>query len=179
LADRNLDLKKAVTCFLDNFENLSCLPFLTDSEAERLYGPEVAAALAELDDYNRREKICRSCRSRCCLRVKCEFYSPDLLGCPVYSFRPALCRVHFCDKYAQKYPNLVKEIGDIFLEGLVEAARINKRQAGLFDCPAWRPVAPSRVSSISAYLEKVREGSLDEVTACRLIQEEIVAYNKV
>ncbi len=76
LADRNLDIKKAVTCFLANFEKLSRLPFLTDAEADQLYGPEVAAAMAELDDYNRREKVCPNCTSRCCLLVKMRVLFP-------------------------------------------------------------------------------------------------------
>jgi hypothetical protein len=178
-ADHHLDITGAVNCFLGNFESLSCLPFLTDAEMERLYGPEFAAALAELDLYNRQEKLCQKCTNRCCCLVKCEFYSPELSCCPVQSFRPALCRMHFCNQFAAAFGPLVKEIGDVFLESLLAAGKINGQKADLFDSPALGPLVPALVASISALLNAVKEGRLEEASARELIQTEIESYYKI
>jgi hypothetical protein len=174
--DRHLDVKRAVFTFLRRFEGLSCLPFISDAEMPQLFGEEVNAALTELGNFNQREQLCQYCSSRCCLLVHCEIYSADFNRCPVHSFRPALCRMHFCKKYTQTYPLLVKGLGDIYLESLIEAAKVNQKIADFFNSPVLNPLVPALVTTISELLIAVRENHLDESSSFRLIQVEIEKY---
>jgi len=91
-----------------------------DVEMELLYGEELSVAVKELERYDHEEKLCSTCISRCCPMVKCELYSPVLSRCPIWPYRPVLCRMHFCNKFVGSYGLLVKDIGDIFLDGLLE-----------------------------------------------------------
>ncbi len=174
--DYRLDVKKSVDLFVRNFESLVYLPFIADSEMERLYGPEVIQALADLDNYNRQEKICQTCAQRCCLLVDCEFYAPDLGTCPVQSFRPTLCRMHFCHRFSPAYRELVKDLGDIFLEGLLAGGKVDSQKADLFDSPPLGPLMPSLSPVISTLLEEVRSGRLEKIEAWKRIEFEIEHY---
>lgn len=173
-ADCLLDNTRAIKAFLDHFEGLSCLPFVTDTEMELLYGAEVAAALQDLDRWNRQEGICRGCAVRCCLLVKCELYDKDLNLCPVQSLRPPLCRMHFCGLFSRKYPLLVKGLGDIFLDSQLAAARMNNAAVKMLDCPPLEPAAPDLIKALVSLLDQVKEGRLDESEARELIRERIV-----
>jgi hypothetical protein len=159
------DVATAVNCFLANFRKVRYLPFIADAEAEALLGAEVSAALVELDAYNRQNQVCHGCQGHCCPRVKCELYDVRFSGCPVEAFRPVLCRLHFCDKFNQAHGPLVKILGDIYLESLLAAAKIDAVTAAMFDCPAFTPRAPQLVSLIARPLDKARSGQLTEESA--------------
>jgi len=77
--------------------------FVTDSEFEALFGPQVVAATAILSRYA--EKICRACGGECCHRIGCEFYSVGFGFCPIYEYRPAKCRVCYCEKVLENDPS--------------------------------------------------------------------------
>ena len=168
------DVNSAVESFLANFRKLKYLPFITDIEAIALFGPQVTASLIELDDHNRQEQICSCCQNRCCLRVKCEVYSASFSGCAVDSLRPALCRLHFCDKFKNECGPLVKILGDIYLESLLAAAKIDSTLADLFDCPTFLPLAPRLVSLIIPVLDSARAGRLQEREAFQEVQHLIL-----
>jgi len=70
--------------------------FPTDDEFEGLFGAQVVEATSILDRYA--EKICHACGGECCARVRCEFHSDRLDACPIHEYRPAKCRLHYCDK---------------------------------------------------------------------------------
>lgn len=165
------DLNRAVTRFLNGFSQLQHLPFLTGDEANGLFGPEVESALAELDLYNQQNRICGSCQYRCCLRVKCEFYDAHFSRCMVENDRPALCRLHFCNKYSAERGPLIRILGDIYLESLLAAAPIDRARAAMFDCPAFYPLEPQLTAQISLVLEKIRTGKISEAQASREIQD--------
>jgi hypothetical protein len=171
--ERHLDVDRAVNRFLKHFESLSRLPLVSDAEMDGLYGEEVSEGLAELECYNQQEKLCQDCRSRCCQLVDCELYAPDLSRCPIYSFRPALCRMHFCQKFVPRYSALVKETGDVFLEGLLAAEKINGRRASLFDSPPLGKLVPHLVAVVLSQISAIRENRLDEASALRKIQAEV------
>jgi hypothetical protein len=168
------DVNSAVESFLSNFRKLKYLPFITDIEAAELFGPQVTARLVELDDHNRREQICSHCHSRCCLRVKCEVYDASFSGCPVDSLRPALCRLHFCNKFNSECGPLVKILGDIYLESLLAAAKIDSALADLFDCPTFLPLTPLLISLIVPVLDDARAGRLSEQEAFQEVQHLIL-----
>jgi hypothetical protein len=171
--DCNLDVTRAVSHFRVQFESLSLLPFITDSEMDRLFGEEIREAIGKLQRYGEQEKLCRNCTDRCCRLVSCELYAPELSRCPVYPFRPLLCRMHFCRHFTQTYPILVREMGDIFLEGLLAAEKIDKGKAALFDCPPLRKLIPELLGSIVPLIEGVKEGRLEENSILKLIDQQI------
>ncbi len=169
----HLDVDRAVASFLKHFEGLSRLPLISDAEMLLLFGQEVIAGLAELEAYNSREKLCQDCAARCCRLVDCELYAPDLGRCPIYSYRPVLCRMHFCQKFVPRYGTLVKEAGDVFLESLLAAEKIDGRRARLFDSPPLVRLVPRLVKEVLAHISAVREKRLDEPSALREIEAEI------
>jgi hypothetical protein len=166
----DLDVNKAVRNFLTGFESLARLPFISDAEMEQVFGEEVNAGLAKLDALNRQKDFCRECSDRCCRLVDCELYSDFLICCPVYSYRPALCRMHFCHKFALEYPLLVKKLGDVFLDSCLAAQLVDQRKAILLDSPPLNKYAPELIAEISAQLDSVKENKLDEGSALDIIE---------
>jgi hypothetical protein len=146
---RHLDVNKSVQRFLSQFESLSRLPFISDSEMGQLFGEEVNLGLAELNCLNHQKQFCRDCKERCCRLVDCELYQDTLTRCPIHSFRPVLCRIHYCHKFALEQPFLVKELGDIFLESLVSAQSLDAGRTRLLDSPPLRQFAPDLIADIS------------------------------
>jgi hypothetical protein len=160
-----LDKDRAVGNFLANLDSLSRLPLITDAEIAHLYGADLAAALAELDFINLQEKLCQNCLKRCCQLVGCELYDTVLALCPIHHFRPLLCRMHFCTKYPSVYDPLITILGDIFLESVLAAERIDLARARFFDSPPLGRFIPALTESISTLIKTVREGKLDNEAA--------------
>jgi len=172
-----LDIDAAVRSFVKNFQKLSRGPMVTDIEMFWLFGSQVAEALADLDNYNQQEGICRDCINRCCMLVRCELYDANLNLCPVQSFRPVLCRMHFCDKFAQVHGQRIKEIGDIFLESLLEARLLDYRLSELFDCPPLGRVAPGLINIISPLIILLRDGKIARDLVVEAIQSAVEKYD--
>ncbi|MBN1188747.1 MAG: hypothetical protein JXA46_03255 [Dehalococcoidales bacterium] len=163
-------------CFQQNYESLERLPLISEPEMSLLFGPEVVSALAELENYNRQEQLCPICRGGCCRLVSCEFYIPELACCPVQEFRPLLCRMHFCYRFARVYPRLVKEIGDIYLESLIAAEKAGCKNIYLFDCPPLKKAAPGLVGYIVSELKKYRQGSAGKEEILEAIETILAGY---
>jgi hypothetical protein len=70
--------------------------FLTDSEFEATFGAQAAEATRMLSQHA--AEVCRDCGGECCRRIKCEFYSERFGSCPIFEYRPAKCRLYFCEK---------------------------------------------------------------------------------
>ncbi len=175
-SDNHLNISEAVKTFLSSFKSLSRLPLITDAEMDRVFGKEVSTALAKLYSFNEEQEICRGCLSRCCLLVHCELYDPRLVRCPIYTCRPVLCRMHFCDRYTRIFDLLVKDIGDIFLESLSAAERLDPRTAGLLDSPPLgRPVS-RLTNAILPVINSVGDGCLDEASGQKLILDEVEKF---
>lgn len=173
---RHLDVTKEAENFLKYFERLSSLPLLTDAEVASLFGNGVISVLEELDRYNTREKLCACCSRRCCLLVDCELYTPELSTCPIQSYRPLLCRMHFCNQFTLVYPVQVKEMGDIFLESVLAAEHLDKNKAAFFDAPPLKRFTPDLVNAIECLLADFKKGLLDEPSVLKLIQAELNLY---
>lgn len=167
------DINLAVVNFLQHFESLAFLPLIADSEMGLLFGDEVTAALSELERYNQQENLCHTCRGRCCTLVKCEFYLPLLSRCPVHHLRPLLCRLHFCHQFAPPYQELVKAVGDIFLESVIAGERINRVKARLLDSPPLSKLAPQMVSGVKPFLTAFSDGRLNESAALESIADAV------
>jgi hypothetical protein len=79
-----------------NSENPKPRVFLTDSEFEATFGSQAAEATRMLSQHA--AVVCRECGGECCRRIKCEFYSVLFGSCPIFEYRPAKCRLYFCER---------------------------------------------------------------------------------
>jgi hypothetical protein len=79
-----------------NSEGQKTRVFYTDTEFEAAFGAQAAEAIRMLGKYA--EGICRDCGGECCRRIKCEFYSDRFSTCPISAYRPAKCRLYFCER---------------------------------------------------------------------------------
>ena len=90
--------------------------FLSDDEFEARFGPQLAASKVVLDRCA--EKVCIACGGECCKRIGCAFYSPRFDSCPIREYRPAKCRLYYCERILDS--DLVEEQEQRLLK---EAAR--------------------------------------------------------
>ncbi len=70
--------------------------FYTDAEFEAGFGAQAAGAVRMLGRHA--GGICGDCGGECCRRIGCELYSPRFSACPIFEFRPAKCRLYFCER---------------------------------------------------------------------------------
>ena len=76
--------------------NVGKYTFIADDEFEALFGVQVVEGTRMLERHA--EKSCRACGGECCQRVECGFYSSRFGSCPIYGYRPAKCRLYYCEK---------------------------------------------------------------------------------
>jgi hypothetical protein len=171
-----MNKEKAVARFLEHVEQLSRLPLITDSEMYELYGEEVSAAVAEMDHINQEERFCLDCQSRCCLACGCELYAPQFDQCPIHSFRPVLCRLHFCHRFNTAGRSIVVELGDIFFDSLLAAEQAGITKVRLFESPPLTVHAPGLITATAPLMDAVRTGSLDPKHAKKIINQEAAKY---
>ena len=168
--------EKAIGPFLERVQRFPQLPLITDSKMDWLFGGKAVQALADMDRYNREEQLCLHCNSRCCRAVRCEFYAPEFGQCPIYDFRPVVCRLYFCHRFNIPGDSLVEELGGFFLESLMAADRQGSSKARLFDNPPLSRSCPELIAETSSWMNAVREGSLNPQFAVKLIGEAVEKY---
>jgi len=176
LGDR-VDKGKAVASFLDYVEQLTRLPLITDQEMKSLFGDEIELVLAELDRLNREKQICLNCNRNCCQEYGCEFYAPQLGWCPVFDIRPAICRLHFCERFQPTAGLMIKELSEIYLDSLTIAAKIGSTKLGFFDVPPFISSAPQLIGAIIPLVQAVRDGNLDPEIGQQQIRLEAKRYH--
>ena len=98
-----------------NSENPKARVFLTDGEFETAFGAQAAEATRMLTRYA--ATVCRDCGGECCRRIRCEFYSDRFSTCPIFEYRPAKCRLYFCER-------------------VLENEALSKREREILDQPA-------------------------------------------
>ena len=172
-ANHHPDIKTAVQNFLQHFESLSRLPLVTDAEMDLLFGAELNSALFELNLYNQQEKLCHLCRGQCCLLVDCELYVPEFGCCSIYKFRPLLCRFHFCHRFDPVYKELVKTVGNIFLESLLAVQAVAPKVTLLLDSPPLGKLAPDLINAVMPHIIAFKEGRLGEAAVLTAINAEL------
>jgi hypothetical protein len=179
MTDRRLDQSRAINLFLTRFPDLSCLPFITDEEMEALYGEEVAGVLRESDTFNQQEHLCRNCRDSCCQLVRCEIYSPQFKQCPARSYRPPICRLHFCHSFIQRSDLPLNDLGDIFLAGWQAAEKLDRLRATLLDCPPFRRIVPELSSVFKGLMSISGADPAREAEISRGIRSAIEQYRSL
>jgi hypothetical protein len=167
-----MDKAKSIQTFLERVEQLTRLPLITDAEMDTLYGEEIAVALDSLARLNEKEQFCQNCQTRCCPAVKCELYAPQFNRCPIYEFRPPICRLHYCHRFFANDDSLLKEMGDIFFDSLLTADKLGSVRVKLFDCPPLIICCPDLITATAQWINSVCNGTLDPEEAIKLIQQE-------
>jgi len=171
-----MDKKKAINNFLRYIDKLHRLPLITDSEMLELFGEEVITAVAEIDRFNHEGQICSRCQSRCCLVAGCELYAPEFGQCPIFEFRPVLCRLHFCHRFNDAGRSMVIELGDIFFDSLLAGEQNDNDRVRLFESPPLAKHAPGLIKATAPWVDAVRKGSLNPEYARALICVEAAKY---
>ena len=164
-----IDKEKAVRTFLCQVNRLSMLPLIADDETGKLFGEEVTAALNVLSRYDDEKRLCQNCLQRCCLVAKCELYSTQFGRCPIYEFRPVVCRFHFCRSFQVDYAALVTELSDTFFDCLLTAEKEGYPAVKLFDSPPLARSLPSTISKITSWVQQVETGTLEAEEGMRLV----------
>ena len=172
-----MNKKRAVSSFLEHVEQLSRLPLIINSEMDELFGEEVADAVAEMDRVNREEQICLNCQSRCCPACGCELYAPQFGQCPIYDFRPVLCRLHFCHRFNSAGRYIVIDLGDIFFDSLSAAEQAGSDKVRFFESPPLAGHAPGLITATAHLVDGVRTNNLDPEYARKLINQEAEKYH--
>lgn len=113
-----MDKAKAARSFLTCALKLPYLPFITEDEMRRLFGEEMASALESLEEVNRSKDICGGCGGKCCQEMQCELYALSYGGCPIYKYRPVLCRLNYCAQFGAENKSLVLELRDVGVEAV-------------------------------------------------------------
>ena len=113
---------------LMNSEGQETRVFFTDAEFAAAFGAQAAAAVRMLGKHA--EGICRECGGECCRRIKCEFYSQRFGSCPIFEYRPAKCRLYFCERILENEA-LSKEEREILNKPAVELSEALRRGWGL------------------------------------------------
>jgi len=102
--------------------------FYTDTEFEAAFGAQAAEATRLLARHA--AAVCRECGGECCRRIKCEFYSDRFPACPIFEYRPAKCRLYFCERILEN-ESLSKTERDILNQPAVELSEALRRGWGL------------------------------------------------
>jgi hypothetical protein len=173
---RHLNMDKAVSRFVKNIEGLRHLPLITDDDMFLIWGEEVAESIAELSRFNQQENVCGTCKKSCCPLVHCELYYPSFSQCPIFPFRPAICRMHFCERFAVNDISFVREFADIYLNSLLEAKLNGSKKVDLFDCPPLAKYAPQLIAASIPKIRTFQEGHTDEASTLKLIRVDASAF---
>lgn len=153
------------------------LPFVTDREMQEILTAEVASTLHELDAVNGASGICSQCGGRCCDDMRCAAYAPEFGGCPIFDYRPFLCRFSYCFRFGSDKKEAAMALTNIALDivsvckadaSVSQAFELN---AGMYGaCRADGKPLPDIVSGMLHLVQSARSGN----TTWQLAREELV-----
>ena len=167
-----MDRQKAIDRFREQADRFSQLALVTDHEIRELFGKEVAAAITYLDDFGRGQSLCSRCRGTCCADIACELYSPKLGSCPIYDFRPMVCRFHFCHSFDAAGKSQIIELRDIFL-GCLETVRNRPNAKRMsIDIPPFGEACAELITASRHLLAAAGQDRIDARHAAEQILEE-------
>ena len=158
-----------------NSENPKPRVFLTDGEFEAAFGAQAAEATRMLSGHA--AVVCRECGGECCRRIKCEFYSVLFGSCPIFEYRPAKCRLYFCERILENEA-LSDGERDILNKPAVELSEALRRGwgIGIFIEPPVRVGDKSWLTSlgidseVNAVVDLLGKGAIDAESARSVLQ---------
>lgn len=171
-----IDKQRAVDTFLAQIGNLERLPLVSDVEFTRLYGEEVASTLAVLDNANGEASLCDDCGGKCCSAAGCELYSDRFDWCPIYSYRPVVCRLHFCHRFETAGRQAVVDLSDVFFDSLLAAESQGDERVRLFDSPPLERNAPQLTAAAAGWMSDLAAGTLSPKRVAGLLRRETAKF---
>ena len=151
---------------------------VTSDEMKDLFGEDVVASIAELDAFGREAGVCASCGGSCCADIGCELYVPEFGQCPIYEYRPLLCRFHFCHRFDAHGRDLVIRLRDFFLRCYTAISCGGSTMAESWNIPPLKEVCPDFVSASAVWVEAVRGGRISPEQGLGLIRQEAERYRQ-
>ena len=73
--------------------------------------------------------------------------------------------MHFCNRFAPVYKELVKTVGDIFLESLLAGEKVNGGKTKLLDSPPLGKLVPGLVDAAGQFIVAFKAGRMNEAEA--------------
>lgn len=166
-----LEREKTIRRYLNNLEKLRRLPLITDAEMTDLFGQEVQDCIAKLSGYDTDNGRCHDYQKRCCLVAGCELYDAKFDRCPIYEYRPVVCRLHYCHLFQKEQGLLVEELSNVFFDCLLAAQAAGMSNVILFDSPPLIRCAPSLVTAVRPLVNKLKSGQISKTNAIDRIQQ--------
>jgi hypothetical protein len=146
--------------------------FLTDGEFQGVVKQEPLDATRALTEDVGVQQGCLACGGKCCRDLGCGFFSEAFSSCPIFEYRPAKCRFHFCSDLlaSDTLDKRTEELLNLGFKNLSEV--IGKEHlAQVFGGP-WNPSAEGRGLTgldleleASAIVSSLEKGELDASAA--------------
>jgi hypothetical protein len=171
-----MDKGGAISRFLERVDTYGQIILITGNEVRELFGEEMMAALNRLESFAEEQRLCADCGGRCCDDIGCELFVSRFGQCPIHSFRPIACRLHFCQRFDNPYKSAIIELRDVFL-GCYSAIDLwYSPNIASMDAPPFTPYCPEFISAVAPLVEAVRAGSAAPQDMAHLIMKQASKY---
>ena len=180
-----MNTERAIENLIANLDRFPQLPFITDLELSQLFGQEVIQAIKFLEGINREHLICSACGGKCCQQMGCELFDEAFGECPVYEYRPVLCRLHYCEKFGDDQESLIRGLLDIFVRGV---SRLETKHGAIpaielnmllySSCRQPGEPGPPLIEDIGHIVAPLKSGEADREKVLTMLHEKIQAYRR-
>lgn len=154
-----MDKSRAISQFLERVDAYGQIIFVSTDEVADLLGKELLLVLGQLESFACEQRLCADCGGQCCEDIGCELFAPQFARCPIHSFRPLACRLHFCRKFDIPYKSTVIELRDIFFSCYKAVDICYSPNIASLDTPPFATHCPEFVDSVAPLVEAIRQGS--------------------
>lgn len=167
-----MDKGKAISRFLDRVDHFSQIILVTDEEMRDLFGDDMTELLGQLDLFSRKERLCARCGGKCCADIGCELFAPHFGQCPIHSYRPIACRLHFCYSFDNPYKSTIIDLRDVFF-GCFRAVDLwSSANIRSLDTPPFDGRCPELLAAVVLLVEAVRQRKAEpEAVAKEILRE--------
>ena len=173
---QEMNKAKAFRNFLNQVNQFAQIVLVTDEEVRHLFGEEVTMAVAKLEHFSKEEQICSGCGGICCNDIGCEIYAPQFSQCPIYAYRPLVCRLHFCHRFDAMYRSMVIDLRDVFVDCFRAMNSQDNQKLRSLDSPPLGEACPEFITAVGPWVEAVRDGRLEPDHVIELICREAEKY---
>ena len=171
-----MDRGRAVSQFLDRVDSYGQIILVSTEEVADLFGEELMLVLEQFESFAREQQLCADCGGQCCDDIGCELFAPQFGQCPIHSFRPIACRLHFCRKFDVPYKSMVIELRDVFFNCYKAIDTCRSPNIASLDTPPFAAHCPELVTLVAPLVEAVRQGKSAPQDVADLMMEKVSRY---
>ena len=168
-----MDIEKAVHTFLEQSDLKNQIVFITDKDIKELFGEEVTEAITRLQLLNRDKHLCSDCDGYCCSDIDCELYDVRYDLCPIYDFRPMVCRLQFCNRFYMQEVELINGLREVYFGSLMAIGDWESARTMAMSVPPFTDVLPEVAATFSRIVDKMQQGELEPELAAELLRQEV------